>query len=60
MGEIVRAAVMVRPGKIKIQEFPFPELEDGALLLKVEMCGICGTDVTTQATPPRGPGMKGL
>ena len=47
MGEIVRAAVMVRPGKIKIQEFPFPELEDGALLLKVEMCGICGTDKHT-------------
>ena len=43
----VRAAVMVRPGKIEIQEFPFPELEDGAILLKVEMCGICGTDKHT-------------
>ena len=38
---------MVRPGKLEIQEFPFPELEDGALLLEVEMCGICGTDKHT-------------
>lgn len=47
MGETVRAAVMVRPGKIAIQEFPFPTLEDGAILLKVEMCGFCGTDKHT-------------
>ena len=47
MSNAVRAAVMVRPGKIEIQEFPFPELEDGAVLLKVEMCGICGTDKHT-------------
>ena len=47
MPDTVRAAVMVRPGKIEIQEFPFPELEDGALLLKVEMCGVCGTDKHT-------------
>jgi threonine dehydrogenase-like Zn-dependent dehydrogenase len=47
MTNAVRAAVMLHPGKIEIQEFPFPELEDGALLLQVEMCGICGTDKHT-------------
>ncbi len=47
MGDVVHAAVMVHPGKIEIQEFPFPELEDGGVLLKVEMCGICGTDKHT-------------
>ena len=47
MSDKVRAAVMVHPGKIEIQEFPFPKLEDGAVLLKVEMCGICGTDKHT-------------
>jgi threonine dehydrogenase-like Zn-dependent dehydrogenase len=47
MGQTVRAAVMVQPGKIEIQEFPFPELADGAVLLKIEMCGICGTDKHT-------------
>ena len=47
MAKSCRAAVMVRPGKIEIQEFPFPELKDGALLLEVEICGICGTDKHT-------------
>ena len=47
MSDSVRAAVMVHPGKIEIQEVPFPQLEDGAVLLKVEMCGICGTDKHT-------------
>ena len=47
MAKSCRASVMVRPGKIEIQEFPFPELEDGALLLEVEICGICGTDKHT-------------
>jgi L-iditol 2-dehydrogenase len=44
---MVRAAVMVRPGRLEIQSFPFPDLEDGAVLLKVEMCGVCGTDKHT-------------
>ncbi len=47
MGNTVHAAVMVHAGKIEIQQFPFPELEDGGVLLKVEMCGICGTDKHT-------------
>jgi threonine dehydrogenase-like Zn-dependent dehydrogenase len=42
-----RAAVMVCPGRIEIQEFPVPRLEEGAILLRVEMCGICGTDKHT-------------
>jgi threonine dehydrogenase-like Zn-dependent dehydrogenase len=47
MGSVVKAAVMVAPGRMQIREFPFPALEDGAALLKVEMCGICGTDKHT-------------
>jgi len=47
MAPMARAAVMIRPGKIEIQEFPLPRLEDGAILLRVEMCGICGTDKHT-------------
>ncbi|MDN5347049.1 MAG: alcohol dehydrogenase [Clostridia bacterium] len=40
----VKAAVVEAPGKISIQEFPFPEVskEDG--LLKVDMVGVCGSD----------------
>jgi L-iditol 2-dehydrogenase len=47
MANTVKAAVMVEPGRIEIQEFPYPALEDGAALLKVGMCGICGTDKHT-------------
>jgi threonine dehydrogenase-like Zn-dependent dehydrogenase len=44
MNEPVRAAVMVRPGAIELQNFPFPDPEPGAVLIKRELCGICGTD----------------
>ena len=43
----VNAAVMVEPGKIEIRDLLRPSLEDGAVLLRVEMCGICGTDKHT-------------
>ncbi|UCH51385.1 MAG: zinc-binding dehydrogenase [Chloroflexota bacterium] len=44
MNETVRAPVLVTPGKIEIQSFPMPEPEPGAVLIRREMCGICGTD----------------
>ena len=41
----VRSVVMIGPGKVECQEFPYPKhLEPGALIVKVEMAGICGTD----------------
>ncbi len=49
MSDAVRAAVLVAPGRYEVQEFPYPRLEDGALLLQVEMSGICGTDKHTYA-----------
>jgi len=44
MAEMVKAAMLVEPGKLEIQEFPKPDLEEGALLVKMTMSGICGTD----------------
>jgi L-iditol 2-dehydrogenase len=45
MPETVKAAVMVAPGKIELQELPYPDhLELGAAIVKMEMSGICGTD----------------
>jgi L-iditol 2-dehydrogenase len=49
MADSVRAAVLVGPGRYEVQEFPYPRLADGALLLQVEMVGICGTDKHTYA-----------
>ncbi len=48
MTKSVKAAVMVAPGKMEIQEFPYPRLNDPrAMILKMEMSGICGTDKHT-------------
>jgi L-iditol 2-dehydrogenase len=36
---------MVAPGKVELQELPYPDhLEPGAVIVKMEMSGICGTD----------------
>lgn len=45
MPKQVKAAVMVAPGKLEVQELPYPDhLEPGACIVKMEMSGICGTD----------------
>ncbi len=44
MPQKVKAVVMTAPGKIEVQELPYPRLERGALILKMQMSGICGTD----------------
>ena len=43
----IRAAVLTAPGKYEVQEFAYPQLENGALLMQIEMSGICGTDKHT-------------
>ena len=42
--ENVRAAVMLGPGKMEIREYPFPTIDRDSAVIKVEMCGVCGTD----------------
>jgi threonine dehydrogenase-like Zn-dependent dehydrogenase len=43
----VLAPVILEPGKVEIQSFPMPEPGPGAVLIKRELCGICGTDKHT-------------
>jgi threonine dehydrogenase-like Zn-dependent dehydrogenase len=43
----VRAAVLVAPGTYEQRDYPRPDLPDGALLMQIEMSGICGTDKHT-------------
>ena len=43
----VRAAVMTRPGELEVRMFPVPEPELGAVLMRVRLSGICGTDKHT-------------
>lgn len=39
-----RVAMLVEKEKYEIKEFPLPEVGDNDILVKVEGCGICGTD----------------
>ena len=39
-----RVAMLTELGKFELKEFPMPEVGDNDLLVKVEGCGICGTD----------------
>ncbi|HYH29817.1 MAG TPA: zinc-binding dehydrogenase [Pseudonocardia sp.] len=45
MGDMVRAAVQVRPRTIEVREFPRPTIGPDDGLLRVEANGICGSDV---------------
>ena len=44
MKETAKAAVLVAPGKFEMREFPIPPIGDDEMLIKVEGCGVCGTD----------------
>ena len=42
--EKATAAVLVAPGKFEFREFPIPEINDDEMIIKVQGCGVCGTD----------------
>lgn len=52
MAEQVLVAVRTAPGTTELRELAMPEVPDDAALLKVEVAGICGTDVKMYANPP--------
>src|SRR3954466_15214777 len=59
-GEKVLAAVCTGPSRTEIREFPMPDIPADAALMKMEVAGICGTDVKLYAHPPTpGPAMMG-
>jgi L-iditol 2-dehydrogenase len=49
-----RAAVLVEPRKLEIREFPIREIGPDEILVKVEACGVCGTDVHCYKSDPFG------
>lgn len=52
MGEQVLAAVRTGPSTTELREFPMPEIDEDSALMRVEVAGICGTDVKLYAKPP--------
>ena len=49
-----RVAMLTGIEKIELKEYPIPELGDGDILVKVEGCGICGTDAHEYKRDPFG------
>ncbi|MGB8453545.1 MAG: zinc-binding dehydrogenase [Anaerocolumna sp.] len=39
-----KVAMLTKLGQFEIKEYPIPELGDDDILVKVEGCGVCGTD----------------
>jgi L-iditol 2-dehydrogenase len=49
-----RAAVLTAPEKLELREFPLRGIRSDEILLKVEACGICGTDIHCYKSDPFG------
>ncbi|HKM44125.1 MAG TPA: zinc-dependent dehydrogenase [Dysgonamonadaceae bacterium] len=41
----MKAAVYIEKDKMEIREVPKPEVDDDSVLLKVESCAVCGSDI---------------
>lgn len=52
--EKAKVAVLVGEKKIDVRELPLPAINDDEVLVKVEGCGICGTDVHEYKGDPFG------
>jgi len=60
VAEKVQAAVRTGPQTTEFREYDMPEIPNEAALLKVEVAGICGTDVKFYSKPPfEGPVIMG-
>ncbi len=49
-----KVAMLTSPKHIEVKEYPIPELQDNDILVKVEGCGVCGTDVHEWKGDPFG------
>jgi threonine dehydrogenase-like Zn-dependent dehydrogenase len=52
VAEDVLAAVRTAPGRTELRSYARPEIGDDSALLRVEVAGICGTDVKMYGKPP--------
>jgi L-iditol 2-dehydrogenase len=50
MQEVMRAAVLHKPGEITIESVPRPEVGPNEALVRVVGCGVCGSDIPRMLT----------
>jgi (R,R)-butanediol dehydrogenase/meso-butanediol dehydrogenase/diacetyl reductase len=61
MAGTMKAAVFEGEGRLAIKDMPVPRIQrDDEVLLEVEGCGICGTDVHILDVPPGHPATPGV
>jgi threonine dehydrogenase-like Zn-dependent dehydrogenase len=51
MEQQVLAAVRTGPGMTELRDYPMPQVPDDGALMRVDVAGICGTDVKMYAAP---------
>jgi L-iditol 2-dehydrogenase len=49
-----RAAVLTAPEKLELRAFPLRSIRPDEILVKVEACGVCGTDIHCYKSDPFG------
>ncbi len=52
MNKTAKAAVLTAPKQFELREYPIPEIGDDEFILRVEGCGICGTDAHEYVRDP--------
>jgi threonine dehydrogenase-like Zn-dependent dehydrogenase len=50
----VRAAVLVAPGTVEVVDAPAPVPSAGEVLVRIDACGICGSDLAAWRAGPQG------
>ncbi|MEK7217321.1 MAG: alcohol dehydrogenase catalytic domain-containing protein, partial [Chloroflexota bacterium] len=48
MAEMVQASTLIGPKRFEVREYPMPEIGADAGLLRMEACGVCGSDIKLQ------------
>jgi threonine dehydrogenase-like Zn-dependent dehydrogenase len=56
----MQAAVFAGAGRLVIEDRPDPPAGPGEVLIEVEACGICGSDLAVLDVPPRHPATPGV
>ena len=49
--KVMQAAIVTGPGTLEVREVPRPEPGEGQVLIKLEGCGVCASNLTPRAGP---------